>query len=255
MAVTPADLGLEAVRLAASVVYVIVATLILRRPVDPEARPAQYGFATWWLGVAALGVASVPSGLGWNVAESGVLAWRAWVYFVFGVVFLALAGLVYYLLYLYTGRRRLWRAVLLFYVLLAAYMVYLVEGFGPYVGVQEGTTTVLFEREHPPLAALAFSLGLSLPPLAAALAYFLLLFRLDDRESRYRIMLVSGGLGLWFLYSVLATLFRFITDTDPTYLSTVVGQLFGLLAAVLVLLAFAPPRPVRRWIDGQEATA
>lgn len=249
MAVTAADLGLEAIRLAASVVYAIVAMLITRRPVDPDARLAQYGFAFWWLGIAALGIVSIPSGLGWNVVESGLLAWRAWIYFVFGVVFVALAGLLYYLLYLYTGRRALWRSVVLFYALLMAFTAYLVEGFGPYVGTEDGTTTVLFEQEHPPLLLLVLSLSLSLPPLAAALAYFLLLFRLEDRESRYRIMLVSGGLGAWFFYSVLATIFRFITDTQTSYVGNVVGQLFGLLAALLVLLAFAPPPSVRRWID------
>ncbi len=255
MSVTSAELALEGVRLVASVVYGVVAYLVLRRPVDVGARLARAGFATWWLGIAVVGLASIPSGLGLTFAEYGLGAVRAWIYVIFGAIFVALAGLVYYLLFLYTGRSEAWRGVALFYVLLFVYLVYLMEGFGPYTGVEDGTASLLFEQEHPPLLLLGFSLAISLPPLAAAASYLMLFFKLDDRESRYRILLVSGGLGGWFLYSVLGTVFRFITETEQTYVGTVVGQLVGLVAATMVLVAFAPPGRVRAWLRQSEGVA
>ncbi len=248
MAFSSAELGLEGIRLTASVLYAVVGLLVLRRKVDADSRLAQLGFAAWWVGLAILGLLNIPLALGWDLLAGGLVAWSLYVYAVFAILFAALAGLVYYLIFLYTGKRTAWVPVAAFYGVMLAYMIYLIEWFGPYIGVEDGARALLFAQEHPPVALLMFSMGLSLPPLAAAAAYMALFFRLDGREARYRILLVSLGLGLWFMYSVFGTLFRFITETEETYAGLVVAQVVGLVAALMVLAAYAPPRPVRRWI-------
>lgn len=248
---TSAEIGLEIIRFVSSFAYLVVGFLVARRPVDPGSRLALYGFAGWWAGLAIIGFYSVPTALGINLADQGLGVFRLYIYTLFPLLHVALAGLVYYLLYLYTGKRAIAWPIAAAYVALSIWLVYLVEGFGPYVGVGEsGMNEILYTREHPPWIALAYGLALVVPPIVGALAYAALWFQVQDRESRYRIVLVSSGILVWFGYSLFNTVLSFITgDNASTFTFRLVSQLLGLVASVMVLIAFAPPRPVRRWLE------
>ncbi len=249
---TPQDLSLATVTFVASIIYIAVGVLFLRRHVDPQARLAQYGFSAWWLALGMVGIISLPLGLGLNLPDAGLTVWRIFLYTFFPALFLGLGGLVYYLAYLYSGNARLRFPILVFYVLLTALLVWLIEGFSPHLGInEEGETDVLFEPEQPRWASLLFSMALVLPPLAASGAYLMLYRRVDRREERYRILLVGGGILLWFGYSLLNTILSFAaqTENEPSFGSQMVGALLGLASSTLVLLAFWPPRRIRRWLE------
>ncbi len=245
------ELILAVLTLAASTLYATVAIMFARRRVDAQARLAQLGFSAWWLALALLGIASVPFTLGFNLPNAGLLAWRVFVYTLFPLLFVGLAGLVYYLAYLYFGSPRVKTPIVVYFVLLTGLLIWLVEGFSPHIGVnEEGETDVLFEPEQPAWASLLFSLAFILPPLVGSVAYLMLYRRVDGREQKYRIVTVGAGLVLWFAYSLLSTLLSFIADAEEaSYGAQVAGALLGLVSSTLVLLAFWPPRPIRKWLD------
>lgn len=251
LSVSNAEYVLEGVRFVASLVYLMVGFIVLQRDVEPHDRPALVGFGLWWIGLGIVGFYSIPFGLGLELAAMGMVAVRFVLYTLFPLLFVALAGLLFYLLYLYTGKRTVLPAVVTFYAALLLVTLWLVEGFGPYIGVdpETGELAVLYQREHPAWVTFAFGLALILPPLAAATAYFLLFFRVEDRLARYRIAMVSLGILVWFGYSLFAATLRFITDGGAqTIVGRSISQSLGLLSSLMVLAAFLPPPPVRRWL-------
>lgn len=246
---TPEDWVLQGLRITAMVVYAIVGIIVLRRRPMPDARLANLGFALWWLGLAALGVLSIPAGFGWNLAEQGLVVWRLWIYLLIPMIYVALAGLLYYLLYLYTGRRAIYRPVAAFYLAMTGYLVWLVEGGRPFLTTDEaGQAMVDFADPIPEWATLLWSVLLVLPVLAAAVAYGVLFFRTHDREARFRIALVASAIILWFSFSLINTVLGFGSEAEASFVEQAISQSLGLLAAVMTLFAFAPPPPVRRWL-------
>lgn len=241
--------GLTAI---AAVVYAIVAYVQWRRPVSSGARPARNGFVLWWAGIAFIGLFGLFAGRVLDLESWSLAGYRVLLYTFIPIIFVALAGLVYYLLYLYTGKSTLLRYVVAFYVLLTVAFVVFVEAQDPFVGPDPDTGEVglQYANEAPAWASLLFSLALLLPPFAAAVAYFGLVFRAKDRTLRYRILMVSGGFMLWMGFSLLSSLGRFASGAEEQgFLSQLVGQLLGLLSAALVLLAYYPPPIVRRALD------
>ncbi len=244
---------MQALRIAAVAVYASVGWIVWHRQTSDNAQLANRGFSVWWLGLAALGVVTVPAGFGWNIAESGLTVWRIWIYVLIPVIYVALGGLLYYMLYLYTGRHGLYKPIVGFYVLLTAFLVWVVEGGRPFLATDEGGETVVeYATPLPDWVGLTWSLLVILPVLVAAIMYGALFFRTHVREVRYRIALVSGGIVLWFTFSFVTTLASIGSATDEApYWQDVTGQLLGLLAASMALLAFMPPLRIRRWFEGE----
>lgn len=237
-----------------------VAVFIARRPVTQRARGAQRGFVIWWGGLAVIGLYALVFNdtYGIVVAEYGLGPLLAILYILIGILFLLLGGLMYYLLYLYTGRSgTLWWPTV-YYLVLMASVVWLLHGFGGACLVpadggcqnpdwQEGDPAAIGAYdERPQWIGPVFGLALVVPPLVAAVMYFLLYFRVDDPTSKYRILMVSGGIILWFTFSVGNTLVAASTQTPAGDVSALISRSLGVLAAALVLLAYLPPRFVQR---------
>jgi len=238
--------GLAAV---AAVTYLIVAYVQWKRKVSPDARSARNGFVMWWAGIAILGIVGLMSGVLWDPETLSLTGYRVLLYTFIPLIFASLGGLVHYLLYLYTGRKTLLRYVTAFYIALTVAFVIFVEAQDPFVGADPDTGEVglQYASEAPSWAGLLFSLALLLPPLAVALSYAALFFQVTDRTVRYRILMVSGGFVLWMGFSVLSSLTRFATGIEERgFVSQFISQFLGLLSAVLVLLAYFPPRFLRR---------
>lgn len=256
--ITGEDIVLQGLRLVSMAIYTAVAVIVIRRHVSHEAKLANQAFATWWLGLAILGLFSVPAGFGWNPADAGLLVWRIWIYVLIPLIYVALGGLLYYLLYLYTGRHAIYKPIVGFYILMTVFLVWLIEGNGPYITTDEmGETTVEFVRESAEWVGLTFSLGLVLPIFLAALAYGILFFRVEGRPQKYRIALISGGILIWFAFSLFNTISGIGSEeTEQSFQQQVISQLLGLLAASMALIAFAPPPFIQGWLDaeGQQGT-
>lgn len=248
--VTPGqELILQSIALVASGIYFIVAYALSRRSVEAHARRAHRAFVLWWAGLGVIGIAGAFFSLGVPLGAFGPVGARVILYGLVGLIFAMLAGLLYYLLYVYTGNPVNLRRVVLFYAALMVLFVYLTESQEPYIDDSGAEPELAYADERPsgdPLG-LAFSLALVLPPLAAAVAYLGLYWRVPDTTSRYRILMVSGGIVLWFTYSALNSITQGLLDIqDPPFAARLAGQLLGVLAALMVLAAYLPPGPVRR---------
>lgn len=231
-------------------VFAYVGGILLQRPTPHEdGRVALRLFATWWLALAVLfggqsvatilaaaGVVSLPLHVALALVNLVPLTVGLW-------------GLLYYLLYIYTGRASLLRPLTVAYLLLFVWYVYLVVSLGP-TGVDVGTWQVELHYARAddldgPLGFLAIA-TLLVPILVAAALYGTLYFRTHDAETRYRIATVSSAFLVWFGSAAVAPFVR-VGDAPLADAAAwpLVSRLIGLGAALLVLAAYRPPRVVR----------
>lgn len=235
-------------------VFAYVGALMLRRSVgDAGARRAMGTFAAWWFSLAVLTAAGAAR---MTLAAAGnldllphlVLSELAVVPLV-----VALWGLLYYLLYIYTGNGRLFWPLTVAYGAVLAWFVYLTWWLQP-VRIVARTWNVDIEYARAdalegPIGAVALALILG-PVLIAAALYASLLFRATDRGVRYRIGMVSGAFLLWFGSSAIASIAELTTaDWWPP-----LARLVGLLATFMVLAAYRPPAAVRAWLGVEDVT-
>lgn len=229
----------------AAALYAYTGRLVARRPVENlDSRTAQQAFVCWWYGlgvVTALGaVGSLLGALG-HVDLDTHVALR-----VLTIPFLAvlLWGLVYYLTFIHTGKKRLIVPITVFHLLLLAGYTYLVVWLHPTgVSVEAWDVELVDERDIAGPLAVAVYGALVGPVLFAAFGYLSLFFRTRDPHQRYRIALVSGSFIAWFGAVLLAA----ILDLEARIAWwPLASRLIALGATALVLLAFRPPRWVRR---------
>lgn len=231
-----------AVELAAAGLFARVAIVTLRRPVSAAGRGALIAFAAWWFGassVLAIGGAATLLGL------AGVL--DPTVHFAL-LILRALPlsggvlGLVYYLVYLYTGSRRALTPLVALYAAHFAFTLYYFLSLAP-IHVETTAWEIRAAGASPPGAGLdvAFGIALALPILGATAAYATLLTRLDDRTQRYRVATVSIAFAQWFLFILLGFVAGF--TTRDWFFLVYTGP--GLVAAALVLGAYEPPAFLR----------
>jgi hypothetical protein len=230
--------------LASGAVYAYVGTRIAQRRVQREAQLPLVAFATWWHALAGVTLlAAVCAAL----AAFGQLDHDLFVAVSYGNLFLialALAGLVYYLLYLYSGIRRWWKLLVPVYYAYAIFLVYFVRAHRPSgYEVRRWGLAIAYEIpvERDPLF-LAVLLLLVLPPILAALAYLSLLRHASGRTLRYRIAIVSTALLLWF-GSTLAASVSGLSQSDTWQLAS---RCIGLGATLSILAAYYPPAWLRR---------
>jgi hypothetical protein len=237
----PRLLADAAVDAAVAVVYEVVGYRLSRHRVAGDSRAAFQGFAIWWQGLAATGALAAVLSL--VVAFDALpLAGLRVLGFLLGIPFVVgLAGLVFYLSYLFTGRRSLlWpiAGVYALYELLQVWQALRSSATGVFVRNWRPTLAIA-----PPASATFTALSLLLllvPPLAGAIAYLGLLGRTSDATSRYRIGMVAGSILAW-LASVLAI-------SIPVALGDawqVASRAVVIASALALYLAYRPPRWVR----------
>jgi hypothetical protein len=233
-----------AFQVCAAALYAWVASLVYQRELSGEGRRANALFATWWL---ALGLVlllaplySVPPVLGYRDLALAVTLLNALLL----LIVVAIWGLVYYLVYLYTGNARWFWPLTVAYGTLAVGLLYLIAWADPTGFEADGTLHLEHELVGPP--AVAFGLLFSLPIVVAALAYGSLFFRVADRGPRYRIAMVAGAFLFQFGWSTVSN----VTGISRTYRGALWLQLLSdvitVLVAVVVVMAFRPPRAIRQ---------
>lgn len=229
--------------LAAAGLYSYVGYRLSWRRVSAEARTAARLFALWWYALAAMtAVGGLLSLLG-SAGAAALPVVVALSYLNILVVCVALWGLLYYLLYLFTGRTGALLPLSALYAAYGALLVYYVTVSHP-AGVMVGRWNVQLVYEAP-LGGPFFTLVLVLllfPQLIGALAYFTLFFRVREPTQRYRIAVVSWSILIWF-GSAFAAAQSGLAANDAWQLAS---RVIGLAAALAILLAYLPPRWVRR---------
>ena len=155
----------------------------------------------------------------------------------------ALMGLMYYLMYLYTGNGSLIWPIGIFYFLYYGFLVYFIEASDPVgVTVNRWNTSLEYQNDiRGPLFGVALVL-LVFPQILASLAYFILYFRVKAPTQRYRILLVSWSIFIWFMSSFLAS----ISGLSEQDWWQIVSRLIGLTASLTILIAYQPPSWIKR---------
>lgn len=229
------------VDLGIALTLLFVGWRVWRRTRSPSgARAAAAAFATWWVGLAVTVLANalreLVAGLGLEGAS-----------FVPGfalVLHLALVaglvasvwGLLYYLVYVFSGRRGAFWPLAAFYAAYGAVAAWLVWGMRP-DGFVPGKWFVGWSYAKPTVGGpllVVMTLLLLLPQLGSAAAYGTLWFRAPEGAMRRRVALVSVALIVWLGSSLVAPflqLGRFEWWQAG-------GRLVGLAASLVILYAY-----------------
>jgi hypothetical protein len=155
----------------------------------------------------------------------------------------ALFGLMFYLLYLYTGKSNLIWPTGIFYFFFYGLIVYIMEAMNPIgVKVNRWNTSLQYENTIPgPVLVIALAL-LVFPEIIGSLAYFMLFFQVKIKSQKYRILLVSWSIIIWFLSSFLVS----ISGLSQQDWWQIASRLIGLGAALTILFAYQPPSWIKR---------
>lgn len=227
-------------------IYAYVGSQIAGRTVSSAARLASAMFAIWWYGLAGV---SFISGVLNLCAAAGLRDLNLWLTFgMFNLLLLcaALGGLLYYLVFLYTGSRRALAPLAAFYALLYVALMYLVNLATPtHIEIGRWRAEVKYVEEFNQAYAILFVILLLVPQMLAALAYFSLFFQTTDLTQRYRIALVSGAIVLWFGVS-LAVGFVGGREFSESDIWQVLSRVLSLLAPFMILVAYKPPKAWKR---------
>jgi hypothetical protein len=230
--------------LASAAIYFYVGYRLARRQVaTPDARLAWNLFVVWWYGLAAstllTGVMNLLGLL--NITDLALFLTFSQINLL--TVCAGLYGLMYYLIYLFTGKRKLLAPLTLFYIAYYALVAYYLNSLKP-VGVTVGNwnTTLQYQQS---LIGPFFTLILFLlvmPQIIGSFAYFTLFFRVEETTQKYRIALVSWSIIVWFGMSFLARL----TGLSQQVWWQFFSRLLSLTAALTILMAYEPVRWIKQ---------
>jgi hypothetical protein len=210
-----------------------------RKLIDSGDKLAWQAFRVWWWGLGATTLLGLLNDLLPLLGLSNLVLYVTVAQINVLIVCAALGGLVFYLAYLFTGRKNLARPIgvfyLLFFLALAAYVFWL-QPIG--LTVTEGSVALEYAKEPSPAYLIALILLILLPQLIASLAYFTFYFRVRERAQKYRVALVSGSIFFWFASPLVASML----SLDDLSWWPIASRLINLLAALVIYWAYYPPR-------------
>lgn len=224
-------------------VYAYVGRRVGRRTVSKDARLALTLFSTWWYALAASSLVSASQVLLYqgNALDPQVFAVLGQINLL--LIMVALWGLLYYLIYVYTGSKKALLPLSLFYGAFYVVLLFLFPLSAP-----ERLTDDGWSVSAEPAVELSTAAGLILvlvligPQILAGVAYFRLYFTVEDRSQRYRIALVSWSIIVWFGLAIVAS----VAGVGDQVWWQLTSRLLGLAAALTILAAYQPPAWVRR---------
>lgn len=116
------------------------------------------------------------------------------------VTCIALMGLLYYLIYLFTGNRNWLVFLAIFYLVFYILLIYYITASIP-DGVNVDRWNAVLAYRNPPAGSfiLLLIVVLLLPQILGGFAYFMLYFRVTEITQKYRIFMVSWSIIIWFL--------------------------------------------------------
>lgn len=222
--------------------YAYVGSHLLKKGagVAPGSRALRL-FGLWWLATAlnqalggalylaaSLGYTSVDAQLAYVVLQRLLLA-------------ISLVGLMYYLLYLQTGRRAFWPLVAVYatYWVLTVYSITARQPTG--VDVHGWRTDLAYAVTlHPAWELLP--LVIAVPPVVAALGLLRLYRRVETPTQRFRVAMIGGGFVVWWLLAVVA---GHPSTFDVGWLQAA-NRVVGVAIALGILLAYDPAAWMQR---------
>lgn len=221
-------------------IYAYVGRRLSKRVISsPAPRLAWQFFTVWWYGLAATtligGLENLLGALGWTNLAVFVTA----NYISLQLSCLALLGLFYYLTFLFTGNSRWLTPLAILYTIFFILLIYFVSASDP-VGVTLGPWRSSLAYDVPPTGP--FFVGLVVLLLASQIvggfAYFTLYFQVPDVTQKYRILLVSWSIIIWFL-SPFVGVAAGLEGQDWWQLAS---RFISLAAGLTILMAYQPPQ-------------
>jgi len=225
-------------------IYAYVGWRLSKRIVSSsQGRIAWQLFIVWWYGVAVTtligGLLNLFGAFGLTILPLFVTA----TYINLLVICLAIWGLLYYLIYLFTGNSQLLVPLTIFYIIYYIFLVYYTTARVPEsVNVDRWRTTLAYHTALRGPFFVMLILLLLLPQVIGGVAYFTLYFRVTEVTQKYRVLFVSWSIIIWFLSPFIA-IAGGLADQDWWQL---VSRLIGIAAALAILMAYLPPRWLKR---------
>ena len=225
--------------LGAAIIYAYVGWRLSKRVIaSSEGKLAWQSFTVWWYGLAATtligGFLNLLGAFDLTVLPIFVTA----TYINLLVICLALWGLLYYLIYLFTGNSRLLVPLCIIYLIYYTLLVYYITASVPEgIQVERWNTSLDYRLPLTGSFFLFVVLLLLLPQIIGGLAYFTLYFRVSEVTQKYHVLLVSWSIIIWFLSPLLAVAGG-LAEQDWWQL---MSRLIGLAAALTILMAYFPP--------------
>lgn len=231
--------------LATGAMFALVGLLVVRRMREAEAHAALVMFSAFWFSAAIVWALQAITNLAAVAGAADLALADALDEMTTPFYGLAAAGLLYYVLYLLTGRARLLGPILLYYLVLYALIRYQVRAAGRTgIDVQDWVVAFVYET---PLQSTLYTVTIALftlPLLAAVVMYGTLFFRVRDAGTRYRVALVALGLFVWITTEALA----YATGVSNTSAGELTRRLLALASTLVIFAGFQPPRwAQRRW--------
>jgi hypothetical protein len=228
----------------AIIFFVVGGRLRRRRIPTSDARLAWSLFVVWWYGIAlSTLVDGVQSLLGAFGAGGNLPLFLTLAQLNILFICISLFGLLYYLIFLIVGSSRPLIPLVVFYVAYYALLAYYLNSLNP-TGVLTGRWTMTLQYEHAAVG-LFFTVVLVFlvfPQMLGSLAYFSIFFRVRDVTQKYRILLVSCSIFLWFG----SALFGSAAGLGTLDWWQIVSRVIGLVASLMILMAYQPFRWIRR---------
>lgn len=227
-----------------ALLYLYVGAVLSRRKVSADARLAQSMFVLWWVSLGGLGLFGVGATLAYMADQLPIWLYQAYITFVLLVIFIALWGLQFYLVYLYTGSKKSFAPLGAFYGILFLATLALIEYIGAPERIVDNGWNLRTEPEANFSASFGFAFSLLLigPQLVAAIAYARLYRKTNDPTQKYRIALVTGSIIVWFGSSLLAT----GAQASTSLWWQLTSRLISTAGALVILMAYKPPAWVKR---------
>jgi len=226
--------------MVAAGIYTYVGWRLGKRVVpSSEARLAWVAFTVWWYGLAIVTFLNGLQNLFGAVGLKDLPLFVTVTQLNFQITCVALLGLLYYLIYLYTGNRNSLWVLSVFYIVFYILLIYFINVSSPNgVNVQRWNTALSYSSAPSVTFIILLIILLIVPPVIGGFAYFLLYFRVREITQKYRIFLVSWSIIIWFL-SPVAALAGGVAQQDWWEFAS---RLIGLAAASTILMAYLPPR-------------
>ena len=232
--------------LSAGIYYYVGHVLSRRHSSSADTRLAWRLFVVWWYALAAATFSGAVLNLLGAFRIVGLPLFVTITLMNLLALCVALYGLMFYLLYLFTGNRKIIGPLSVFYIAYYGFLVYFVEASTP-IGVTMGrwSATLSYQNQiRGPLFQIAILL-LLFPQIIGSLAYFTLYFRVKTPTQRYRILLVSWSILIWFLSGYLAS----ISGLSQYDWWRIVSRLIALSASLAIMLAYQPPVWIKRYFS------
>jgi len=221
-------------------IYAYIGWRLSKRVISSaESRVAWQLFTVWWYALAANTLITGLLHLLGALRQTNLALFVTANYVNLQLSCIALFGLFYYLIFLFTGNSGWLKPLAILYTIFFILLVYVVTASNP-VGVTLEPWNATLAYDVPPAGPFVVFLIVLLfvSQLLGGFAYFTLYFRVPDVTQKYRILLVSWSIIIWFL-SPLVGIALGMGGQDWWQLAT---RFLGLAAALTILMAYLPPQ-------------